>query len=241
MSSGEETGTLKRDGQAPSTPLDNPIFHALSGPQRSVALNHGAAWRYESEVSSFAALPDEPDQSSWDDLRSLVSERPLRLIRGRFDVPSDWRMAFSLHALQFVGDRVAGEHFSAAQRLDASHVGAMTELVKLTRPGPFAPRTIELGNYVGVFDGERLVAMAGNRFRLAGFREISAVCTDPEYRGRGLGAALVRHLVALTREGGDQPILHVAEANTSAIALYERLGFSLRREVTVAELAPAGD
>ncbi|MGA7834904.1 MAG: GNAT family N-acetyltransferase [Acidimicrobiales bacterium] len=222
-------------------PLDNPVFHALRDRHRSLALHHGAAWRYVPEVSSFAGLPDTPDEDSWNDMRAHVTEQPFILIRDGFDVPRGWTQVFSGRGLQYVGAEVTGEHFSRARSLDASHVAAMSDLVKRTRPGPFAPRTIELGNYEGVFDGDRLVAMAGNRFRLAGYREISAVCTDPDYRGRGLGAALVRHLAALTLAEGDQPFLHVAETNTPAITLYERLGFTLRRHVVFAGFKPSAD
>jgi ribosomal protein S18 acetylase RimI-like enzyme len=220
------------------TPLDNPIFHALRGPHRSFALHHGSASRYVPEVSAFAALPDVPDEASWSDIGSLVTDRPFIFLRDHLEVPDGWTQVFSGRGFQYTAEGVLGELSPQARPLDASHVPAMSDLVERTNPGPFAPRTIELGNYVGVFDGDRLVAMAGNRFRPVGYREISAVCTDPEFRGRGLGAALVRHVVALTRAEGDIAFLHVAQTNTSAIALYERLGFTLRREIIVAAVQP---
>lgn len=229
------------DARAKILPLDNPVYHALRGPHLSFARQQGAASRYDPDVSAFAGLPDVPDETSWNDIRSLVSDRPFILIRDHFDVPRGWTQVFSGQGLQYTAENVVGEYFPQARPLDTHDVVAMTDLVERTRPGPFEPRTIELGNYVGVFDGDRLIAMAGNRFRLKGYREISAVCTDPEYRGRGLAAFVVRHLVALTASQGDTSFLHVAETNTSAIALYERLGFTRRRVVTFAGFRPSED
>jgi ribosomal protein S18 acetylase RimI-like enzyme len=115
----------------------------------------------------------------------------------------------------------------AAVRLDATHVPAMQALVALTQPGPFAARTIELGEYFGVFAGERLVAMAGERMGVDRYREISGVCTHPEVQGRGLARRLVAKLMTRQIRRGLTPFLHVMEGNTNARRLYERMGFAL--------------
>lgn len=116
--------------------------------------------------------------------------------------------------------------------LDAADVPQMLDLVAQTQPGPFWPRTLELGTYLGIRDGGALVAMAGERLRPPGWTEISAVCTAPEARGRGHAARLVSALVARILTRNERPFLHVAETNTGAIALYERLGFASRKRVT---------
>ena len=108
----------------------------------------------------------------------------------------------------------------------------MLALVELTRPGPFAVRTVELGGYVGVYDGDTLVAMAGQRLAPPGFREISAVCTHPDYRGRGLAAGLTSLVARRIVERGEEPFLHHAADNEPARRVYEALGFEFRREVT---------
>ncbi|MGW4668758.1 GNAT family N-acetyltransferase [Streptosporangium sandarakinum] len=108
----------------------------------------------------------------------------------------------------------------------------MLDLVARTQPGPFWPRTCELGTYLGVRDNGTLVAMAGERLRPPGWTEISAVCTAPEARGQGHAARLVSALVARIAARGERPFLHVAGTNTGAIALYERLGFETRTPVT---------
>jgi predicted GNAT family acetyltransferase len=112
----------------------------------------------------------------------------------------------------------------------------MLALVALTAPGPFAPRTVELGRYIGVRDDGALVAMAGERLHVDGHREISAVCTHPDHRGRGLAEALVRDVVAGVAARGEVPILHVEQKNVTAIRLYERLGFAIRRPIEAAVL-----
>jgi ribosomal protein S18 acetylase RimI-like enzyme len=115
--------------------------------------------------------------------------------------------------------------------LGDADAAAMAELVAKTQPGPWRPRTYTLGTYIGVHDGDRLVAMAGERMRPPGYTEISAVCTDPEYRGRGLAAGLVVELMERIRARDEIPMLHAAANNKTAVRLYEMLGFELRREV----------
>jgi predicted GNAT family acetyltransferase len=71
--------------------------------------------------------------------------------------------------------------------------------------------------------------MAGERLRLAAHTEVSGVCTDPMAAGQGLGSALVAEVARRIRGAGAVPILHVRADNMRAIALYERLGFVVRR------------
>ena len=115
----------------------------------------------------------------------------------------------------------------------------MLALASVTQPGPFGPRTIELGDYIGIRRRGALVAMAGERMRLDRFTEISAVCVEPTYRGHGLAVDLVRSLVSSIAARSEIPFLHVFSSNLAAIALYRKLGFALRRRMHLAVLAPA--
>src|SRR5262249_40623880 len=122
--------------------------------------------------------------------------------------------------------------------LDASRAQRALDLALLTRPGPFGLRTIELGEYFGIFEGERLVAMAGERMRAGTLREISGVCTQPDCQGRGLARRLIAKLVRRQMARGETPFLHVMSANTGARGLYERMGFRTYKEVVVRVVAP---
>jgi ribosomal protein S18 acetylase RimI-like enzyme len=131
--------------------------------------------------------------------------------------------------VQLVGTALRAEPAPEAVRLGPDDVPEILDLVARTEPGPFLKRTIDLGTYLGIRDRGRLIALAGERLRPPGWTEISAVCTDPAYRGRGLATRLVRAVAAGIRERGDIPFLHAAADNADAIRLYESIGFTLRR------------
>ncbi len=210
--------------------LDNPALAALTGPHAHFAERRGRVLRYPVDVSPWLALPDEPDAGDWADLAALAGpgqEVGLPGFRGR--VPEDWEITFDIEGVQFVDDGLAAAPDPEAVRLGPADVPEMLDLVARTRPGPFLPRTIELGTYLGIRRGGALVAMAGERLRPPGWTEISAVCTDPAVRGQGLATRLVLAVAHGIRERGETPFLHTAASNTHAIRLYESLGFRLRR------------
>ena len=122
---------------------------------------------------------------------------------------------------------------SDAVLLGREHAAAATELATLAAPGPFGPRTIELGEYFGVFDGPRLIAMAGERLCASPLREVSGVCTHPQFRGRGLARRLMKKLIRREMQRGETPCLHVMSANATARGLYARMGFRDYRETVV--------
>jgi len=109
----------------------------------------------------------------------------------------------------------------------------MLDLVAITQPGPFGPRTGELGEYFGVIDAGRLVAMAGERMHAGALREISGVCTHPDFQGRGLARRLIERLIRLEVRRNQTPFLHVMRDNIHARGLYERMGFRHHREVAL--------
>lgn len=117
---------------------------------------------------------------------------------------------------------------SQVEQLSIADADEMLALTQLTKPGPFGKRTSELGAYLGIRDRGRLVAMAGERLRVPGFTEVSAVCTHPEFQGRGYARLLISAVIRRITERGDTPFLHVAQVNTRAIRVYEDLGFKTR-------------
>ncbi|MEU8195909.1 GNAT family N-acetyltransferase [Microbispora amethystogenes] len=217
--------------------LDDPVGESLRGHHAHLARRLGRAVGYLPEVASFSTVSAEPDPAEWDDLARLLGRGGFAdLFSCPATPPADWEPLFTLDGLQLVFAASPGradvEPGSEIVELGAGDVAEMLDLTARTRPGPFWPRTHELGTYLGIRENGALVAMAGERLRPPGWTEISAVCTAPEARGRGYAARLVNALVARITARNERPFLHAAEANTSAIALYERLGFAVRRRVT---------
>ncbi|MDB5539767.1 MAG: family N-acetyltransferase [Devosia sp.] len=132
--------------------------------------------------------------------------------------------------LQMVAERLTPvESNVPVALLNAGDFPQMLTLVEITRPGPLGPRAMELGGFRGIFDGERLVALAGERLHLDGYTEIATVCTHPDHRGRDYGKAVVSAVAQGIVERGQTPFLSVIPGNTPAIRLYESLGFTHRR------------
>ncbi|WP_412078561.1 GNAT family N-acetyltransferase [Streptomyces xanthophaeus] len=226
-----ETGSTSA-GTAPGVEvLDNPAWAALTGPHRGFAQvgPAGLAARYPGDTAPLAALADPADPLAWAELATLAEPGELLLVTGLVTPPAGWETVVSVPGVQLDGRAVRAEASAEAVRLGPEDVPEMLELVELTRPGPFRVRTVELGTYLGIRHEGRLVAMAGERMRPAGWSEISAVCTHPEHRGRGLGGLLTRAVAAEARERGDSPFLHAAAENTGAVRLYESMGFTVRR------------
>ena len=215
--------------------LDNPVWHALTGPQKTLAEASSNAARYEPDVAVFSAVPEDAPGSTWDELRELVGPGGVAVLFAEPpDLPPAWERVFRIPCFQMVGVHVEPARCADAVRLAADDVEDMLALVERTRPGPFARRTIELGDYLGIRDDDgALTAMAGMRMHAPGWVEISAVCTDVKARGRGLASALVRDIVGRIRDRGESPVLHVAEDNVGAIPIYEALGFEQRMRTEV--------
>jgi predicted GNAT family acetyltransferase len=200
----------------------------------------GRALRYRPGVSAFFAV-DQLDGEAWRDIAMLAApDGAALLVRAEpFEPPAGWTAVMTILGPQMVADRLVAPPGEAPVRaLTAADVPAMLELIELARPGPFHANTIELGGYVGAFDGDHLVGMAGRRMRFPGWTEISAVATHPDARRRGLGALLTHHVARAIVEDGDTPFLHMAAGNDDARRVYERLGFALRRLMTFQVLRP---
>ncbi|MCU7725176.1 GNAT family N-acetyltransferase [Actinoplanes sp. KI2] len=213
--------------------LDNPIWHSLTGAHAHLAELHGRAGRYPDEVAQFYALADPEDPGAWADLAELTGPGAEVAVAGR--VPArlpGWELVAEIPGVQLVDVSLRVAPNAEAVRLTAADVPEILDLIERTRPGPFRPRTIELGTYLGIRRQGALVAMAGERMRPPGWTEISAVCTDPAYRGQGLATSLVRVVAAGIRARGETPFLHTAAENAPAIRLYEAIGFRLRRRTT---------
>ncbi|MGI5170923.1 GNAT family N-acetyltransferase [Spirillospora sp. CA-253888] len=219
--------------------LDDPVGESLRGHHRHLARRVGRAAGYLPQVATFCAVPADPGPAEWADLARLLGRDELAdLFSGPATPPEDWEPVFSLDGVQMIspagglpGPADTGSALEPVE-LGVRDVPEMLKLAARTQPGPFWPRTRELGTYLGIRRNGALVAMAGERLHPPGWTEISAVCTAPEARGQGHAARLVRALAAGITRRDERPFLHVASANIGAIALYERLGFEVRKQVT---------
>ena len=214
-------------------PLDNAVWASLATNQDAISETLGTARRYPADVNIFHGV-ERCDEQGWQDLAALAGpSHTVVLFRDEVPAaPEGWDPLFSGQGNQMLLDRLIDPGTADIRLLTDADAPAMLELATTTKPGPFFARTHELGRYFGVFDGDALVAMAGERLHPPGHREISAVCTDPVARGRGLAAALTAHVARAIIADGEQPFLHVGGDNHDARRVYERLGFVTRRMVT---------
>jgi ribosomal protein S18 acetylase RimI-like enzyme len=228
-------------------PLDNPVLASLAGPHAGLALTRGRAARYPADVVPFCALPGEPDAADWADMAGLLGPGEKLLFPAlRATPPAGWEVLGLGEGVQLVATTLDVAPDEEAVPLGSADVPDMLSLTRRSEPGPFRSRTIELGAYLGIRRDGQLVAMAGERMRAPGWTEISAVCTDPAWRGQGLASRLTRAVAAGIAARGETPFLHAIATNTTAIRLYTKLGFTRRRDIQFpllrrSELAGSGE
>lgn len=213
-------------------PLDKPIWSALASRQAHFANGGELARAFPADVSPFAAARD-PSPEAVQALAALVPvDGDISLLEMAPPPPPSGIAATEIDGVQMVLNAFpAGGKAHDIIPLGEADAAEMLALALLTKPGPFRPRTHTMGRFIGIRDGDRLVAMGGERLALDGFTEVTALCTHPDYRGRGYGEALLRAVGQRILADGLTPFLHVYAANTGAIGLYERMGFAIRARV----------
>ena len=225
------------------SPLDNPIWQSLITTHEHFAEIHGKARKFPHEVSVLSGLP-EPTPENYDSLAAMMrpGERVGMFLEDPPDPPAPWAIDRTCPLLQMLCEkRSAFPNAPPAMhpefiRLTEADVPEMLALTKLTNPGPFGARTHELGDYFGIRIAGTLAAMAGERLRLPGYTEVSAVCTHPDHLGHGYASAVMGVVMDNICSRGELPILHVLPENTRAIQVYERLGFTKRAMLHLAVL-----
>lgn len=223
--------------------LEAPVWNALAGLGPELAVGNALARRYRRGVTQIGAVR-EPSAGAFAALRELVEADEAIYVGSAAEhpAPAGWvvegeSVVWLMVCREPAAVRTA-EPDNEVVTLGEADVDEMLALTSLTQPGPFARGTRRLGAYLGIRREGRLVAMAGERMRVAGFREVSAVCTHPDWQGRGLARRLIRALATRMLDEGDVPFLHVVESNVRAFRLYEELGFRARTRFQVRVLAP---
>jgi len=215
--------------------LDNITWHALSGPQAVFSSGTDDARRYAPGFSPIVGFVD-PINPNFAALACYCEAGEHFYCDGwTGEAPSGWRVDVESTMFKMIWDRAlpADDESRGWVLLRPEHATQALELATLTQPGPFGPRTPELGEYFGVFDGERLIAMAGERMQAGTLREISGVCTHPDFQGRGMARNLIAKLIRRQVLRGETPFLHVMRDNVGARRTYERMGFRHYRETVV--------
>jgi ribosomal protein S18 acetylase RimI-like enzyme len=210
--------------------LDQCIWNALSTRHACFAEGDELAKRYPPEVTALTAVRDFSPES-FASLGRLMAPKEIGIFfwDALPALPAEFCVFRDVPLAQMVwSGTVEPVENGGVERIGIADVDEMVALTELTKPGPFGRRTHELGTYLGIRDAGRLVAMAGERQRLPGFTEVSAVCTHPDFQGRGFARLLILAVVRGIVERGETPFLHVAQANTRAIRVYEELGFKTR-------------
>jgi predicted GNAT family acetyltransferase len=223
-------------------PLDRPIWSALATRQAGLSQGDARALRFAPDYGVFAAAADRSDASLVALAALVPADGQVALVEAATPAAVPGTMIVSTAVIwQMVAPAVAQRpepDFAIVDLIEAD-APQMLALATETRPGPFFARTHQLGDFVGVKAGGRLIAMAGERMKPEGYTEVSGVCTDPNHRGRGYAGALMRVVANRILARGEIPFLHSYAHNTGAIGLYRSLGFALRSEMTMQVLERA--
>ena len=220
-------------------PLDRPVWRALTSRQAHLARGDARAVRLDPDYGPFAAAADA-SPGALAALAALVAQDDGVALIEAVPPPTPPGMMVERGGVlsQMIATKLTlKDPPCAITPLTEADAAAMFALATLTEPGPFAARTHQLGDFIAVMVDGRLAAMAGERMKPAGFTEVSAVCTHPDFRGQGYAAALTGVVAARILARGETPFLHVYPHNTGAIAVYEALGFCLRRPMMLTVLA----
>jgi ribosomal protein S18 acetylase RimI-like enzyme len=237
-------------------PLDNVIWNALTARQRDFAESFDEARKFLPEVTSLGGFR-EPTARGYESLAGLLPDHGTvaLFLAEPYEERTGWNLVARASLLQMVyrGESIAHAKVAGLRPADRrgrlsphqtpkfvelgpTDSSEMIELTALTKPGPFSKRTHELGTYLGIRRDGELVAMAGERMKVPGYTEVSAVCTRPGHTGNGYAQMLMMEVMRRIVERGETPFLHVREDNVRAIELYERLGFRQRARLHLAVL-----
>ncbi len=222
-----------------SHPLDRPVWNALNGGWSALARGDASALRLDQSYGPFGAAANSSVESRQALARLIPANGELWSVETEETLPPPGAAVVRtgvLHQMIATSIEPVAANFDIVT-LTETEADEMRALAHLTQPGPFFARTHQLGEFVGIRRGGGLVAMAGERMKLAGFAEVSGVCTHPDYRGHGYAGVLMSVVAERMLAREETPFLHSYASNSNALALYEKLGFRLRTPITLTVLA----
>ena len=220
-------------------PLDNPIWTSLNSGGASLAFRRGDALFIDRKMGFFAGLI-RYDAEQLDQLHEVMDSemRVILFTPGFLELDPKWKVRNDNALLQMIFDKPSIQLTldSSIRPLGAADVPEMLALTHLAKPGPFLENTIAFGGYFGYFVEGRLVSMAGTRLEAGPYTEVSAVCTHPEFVGRGLSQLVLPHVLYYIQQGGQIPYLQLYPDNLPAYRLYQKIGFVERANLRVYSL-----
>jgi ribosomal protein S18 acetylase RimI-like enzyme len=216
--------------------LDRPVWNALNTRHAALAQGGDLAKRYQPSIHPFAASRGETPES----LRALAEiaspgETLIFLQADEFVLPPGFTATATALGVQMIAERhMPLIEDDRIEKLGEADAADMLELATLTKPGPFTLKAQALGDFWGIRENGRLIAMAGERLKQEGYTELSGVATHPDFQGKGLGRLMTLYAAGKIFAKGEQPFLHTYASNSVAIGLYESIGFRLRTPMNVA-------
>jgi len=219
--------------------LDNMIWHAITTGNNDIAILNGDVGCYLPEIAPFAGMKEFNDVNLEKLYEFIPANRSVAISSlSKMDHDANkWKLLQPMDVTQMVYEHPVNtfttKHSALIVPLSEEHIPQMLELTALTKPGPFLQQTIRFKNYFGIFIEGRLAAMTGQRMHPLPYMEVSAVCTHPDFRGRGYAKALMLHVMKIILENSFIPFLHVLANNFNAIELYKTIGFQTRELIYV--------
>lgn len=213
--------------------LDNPVWHSLNETHGEFAIAYDDLKCYNPEFCPFGGYEKNnniskqlEEYSNLIDDFFIVGEKPVfseKLILKK-----------ELICLQMViKNKIDFDIRESIIQLNGSYEQELFELVSLVQPGYFKRKTVQLGSYYGIFKDGALIAATGERMKMNNFTEVSAIVTHPDHTGKGYAKQLISHAVNRIFDENRIPYLHVAETNSGAINLYDKMGFRVRRKISL--------
>jgi len=219
--------------------LDNMIWNAITTGNNDIAIINGDVGCYLPDIAPFAGMKNFTDTNLKKLYEFIPANRSVAIssLNKMVHNESRWKLLQPMDVTQMVYEQPVNtfttRNSSLIIPLSEENVPQMMELTALTRPGPFLQQTIRFKNYFGIFIDGRLAAMTGQRMHPKPYMEVSAVCTHPDFRGRGYAKALMLHVMKIILDNSFTPFLHVLSNNINAIELYKTIGFRTRKQIFV--------
>ena len=214
--------------------LNNPVWEALTTEQASFNIGNGIVKYFPQDIAPFIGMENWDERDKKILIDQIPSDRSFSvMIANPIKLPASLQIIFTTPLYQMYCPVLQAFVLPDVEifNLQDTHINEMFRLTALTKPGPFYANTIRLGNYYGIFHQDKLVAMTGERLKLTGYTETSAVCTHPDALGKGYASHLLSHASQRILQNGQIPFLHVRKDNLRAIRVYEKLGFQIRASV----------